>query len=104
MPITDLGITSEIKSDTTKLNLDEALAERETKSPSDTRPIQPSPPPMDEAEEGIQETGKNIAERTDDVIFAKVDRFTVRAVGLFNHSVFENVDPDSMFKRPEMLM
>ena len=43
----------------------------------------------------IQETGKNIAERTDDVIFAKVDRHTFRAFGIFNHAVFESVDPVS---------
>ena len=43
----------------------------------------------------IQETGKNIAERSDEVIFAKVDRFTFRAVGIFDHTVFENVNPVS---------
>lgn len=43
----------------------------------------------------IQETGKNIAKRTDEVIFAKVDRFTFRAIGIFDHTVFENVDPIS---------
>ena len=43
----------------------------------------------------IQETGKNIAKRSDDVIFAKVDRRTFRAIGIFNHAVFENVDPVS---------
>lgn len=41
----------------------------------------------------IQETGKNIAGRTDDVIFAQVDRQTFRAIGIFNHAVFESTDP-----------
>jgi len=41
----------------------------------------------------IQKTGKNIAERTYDVIFAQVDRHTFRAVGIFNHAVFEGTDP-----------
>ena len=43
----------------------------------------------------IQETGKNIVERTDDVIFAKVDRHTFRAIGVFKHAVFDSVDPVS---------
>ena len=43
----------------------------------------------------IQETGKKIAERTDNVVFARVSRDTFRAIGIFNHEVFESVDPAS---------
>lgn len=44
----------------------------------------------------IQETGKNISDRKDDVIFAKVDRTTFTAIGIFSHSVFDSVDPVTM--------
>jgi len=41
----------------------------------------------------VQERGKNITIRSDEVIFASVDRFTFRAIGIFDHPVFDDVDP-----------
>ncbi len=37
----------------------------------------------------INEGGKNISERSPDLIFARVDKFTFRAIGIFHHSVFK---------------
>ena len=37
----------------------------------------------------INKGGKNISERSPDLIFARVDKFIFRAIGIFNHSVFK---------------
>lgn len=41
---------------------------------------------------GELEDGRKIAERTDDVIFARVDKSTFKIIGIFDHSVFEKTD------------
>lgn len=40
----------------------------------------------------INSRGKNISKRSDELIFARVDRFVFRAIGIFDHSVFEKTD------------
>lgn len=44
----------------------------------------------------LQTAGKNLAIRTDNVVFAQVDRSTFRAIGIFDHTVFEDADPVSL--------
>lgn len=43
----------------------------------------------------MQKNGKNITKRTDDVIFAKVDRKVVKVFGVFSHAVFDDTGQDS---------
>jgi len=42
---------------------------------------------------GEHEEGKIISARTDDVIFARIDRDSFKVIGIFDHSVFEKTDP-----------
>ena len=41
---------------------------------------------------GEHEEGKKISARTDDVIFARIDRNSFKVIGIFDHSVFERSD------------
>ena len=54
---------------------------------------------------GEKKERAKVSERTDNVIFAKVDRDTFHIVGLFNHSVFEKTDDitNEMSKERERL-